>query len=133
VLCHLNLFQLPTFVHCLHKEDTMFKTMDGVEVYDKADVDGIIEPLTENVTTLIDQMSTKADKSEIRGIVDSEIDAVIDEKIAEIVPDIDEVVDREIVNVLEDYDTSSEVDTKIANATVPMTTTAATSLVDTYF
>lgn len=111
----------------------MFKTMDGVDVYDKADVDGIIEPITQNVTTLIDEMSTKADKSEIKDLVDTEIDAVIDEKLEELVPELDTIVDREITNVLTDYDTSTEVDEKIAAAVTPMTTTQATAIVDTYF
>lgn len=114
----------------------MFKTMDGVEVYDKADVDGIIEPITQNVTTLIDEMSTKADKSEVKDLVDTEIDAVINEKLEELVPQLDDIVDREITSVLTDYDTSDEVDTKIETAMsniTHMTTTEATAIVDTYF
>lgn len=111
-----------------------FKTIDGVVVYDKADVDGIIEPLIENVGTLDTQITEKADKSEVAALVDQEVEAVIETKIGEIAADIEAVVQRDIGTALTDYYTKEQVDEQIA-AVEPatMTTAEATAIVDTYF
>lgn len=122
----------------------MFKTMDGVAVYDKSDVDNIVGPIQQNtaeakqVATTIDSRKldkteathefeadrarlsnledTKADKSEIQQVVSSAIDAIINTKVASITSDINHVVDNAIDDALEDYDTPAQTTQKTANA-----------------
>lgn len=122
----------------------MFKTMNGVEVYDKSDVDNIVDPIQQNaaeakqVATTIDSRkldksqatlefaadrerlsnleSNKADKSEVAGMVSSAIDATINTKVASITSDINHVVDNAIDDALEDYDTPAQTAQKTANA-----------------
>lgn len=121
-----------------------FKTMDGVEVYDKSDVDNIVNPIQQNATeakqvaTAIDSRkldksqatlefaadrerlsnleSGKVDKSELAGMVSSAIDTTINAKVAAISSDINHVVDNAIDDALEDYDTPAQTAQKTANA-----------------
>lgn len=121
-----------------------FKTMDGVEVYDKSDVDDIITPIQQDATeakqiaTTIDSRkldksqatqefaadrerlsnleNNKVDKSEIPGMVNSAIDNVINAKVASITSDINHIVGNAVDAELDDYDDSNTVDQKIATA-----------------
>lgn len=122
----------------------MFKTMNGVVVYDKSDVDNIVGSIQQNaaeakqVATTIDSRKldkteathefeadrarlsnledTKADKSEIQQVVSSAIDATINTKVASITSDINHVVDNAIDDALEDYDTPAQTTQKTVNA-----------------
>ena len=122
----------------------MFKTMNGVVVYDKSDIDNIVGPIQQNaaeakqVATTIDSRKldkteathefeadrarlsnledTKVDKSELAGMVSSAIDATINTKVASITSDINHVVDNAIDDALEYYDTPAQTAQKTANA-----------------
>ena len=122
----------------------MFKTMDGVSVYDKQDVDGITDVInasvsqntsdianlktgvhnlqeqsvdfTEISTRVTTLESNKADKSEVSSLVQDSIDNVITAKVNTIASDINHIVDNAVDDALEDYDDSNAVDTKINNA-----------------
>lgn len=108
----------------------MFKTMNDVEVYDKSDVDNIVDPIQQNATeakqvaTTIDSRkldkseatrefaadrerlsnleSNKADKSEVAGMVSSAIDGIISTKIASITSDINHVIDNVVDDAVDD-------------------------------
>ena len=108
----------------------MFKTMNGIEVYDKSDVDNIVTPIQQNaaeakqVATTIDSRKldkteathefeadrarlsnledTKADKSEIQQVVSSAIDATINTKVASITSDINHIVDNTVDDAVDD-------------------------------
>ena len=111
-----------------------FKTINGVVVYDKSDVNGIVEPIVENVDTLNTQMTKKVNKSEVATLVDQEVEAIIAAKIEEVVADIEAIVQRDIGTALTDYYTKDQVNELIAAAEpATMTTTEATAIVDTYF
>jgi hypothetical protein len=118
--------------------------MNGIEVYDKSDVDNIVAPIQQNaaeakqVAESIDSRkldktdavhefeadrvrlsnleSNKADKSEIQQVVSNAIDATINTKVASITSDINHIVDNAIDDALEDYDTPAQTTQKTANA-----------------
>lgn len=122
----------------------MFKTMDGVEVYDKHEVDAIVTPIQQAATSAkqtaesIDSRKLnksdatrefatdrerlsaleegKADKSAIPSLVTEAIDSVINSKLATLESDINHIVDDSIDDELEDYDTSAQVTNKINTA-----------------
>ena len=108
----------------------MFKTMNGIEVYDKSDVDNIVTPIQQNaaeakqVATTIDSRkldktdavhefeadrarlsnleSNKADKSEVAGMVSSAIDGIINTKVASITSDINHIIDNTVDDAVDD-------------------------------
>lgn len=122
----------------------MFKTMDGVSVYDKQDVDTLVQPIEANATeakqiaTTIDSRkldkseaniafsedrarltaleTEKATKSELQTLVAEAINTAIQAKLNAIVSDINHIVDNAIDDELENYDNKSDVTSKIANA-----------------
>lgn len=121
-----------------------FKTMDGVEVYDKREVDTIITPIQQTATSAkqtaesidsrkLDKSDAtrefaadrerlsaleegKAAKSEVPEIVHQTVDATINAKLAAIESDINHIVDNAVDNALEDYDTPAQTTQKTANA-----------------
>lgn len=122
----------------------MFKTMDGVSVYDKQDVDSITDAINADVsqnTSDITNLKTgvnalqnnkadlndtkarvtalennKADKSEVSSLVQSAVDNIITAKVQGISSDINHIVDNAVDDALEDYDDSNAVDSKINTA-----------------
>lgn len=122
----------------------MFKTMDGVSVYDKQDVDTLVQPIEANATEAKELannvMSRKLDKSEaniafsedrarlaaletekatkaeLQTLVSEAINAAIQTKLNAIMSDINHIVDNAIDDELENYDNKSDVTSKITNA-----------------
>lgn len=122
-----------------------FKTMDGVTVYDKQDVDNLLEPVAQNATDakqaatalgnskadrsemnlelsadrqrLTALETGKADKTEIPTMVADTVNDIITTKVQAIASDINHIVDNAIDDELEDYDDSHAVNNKIATAT----------------
>lgn len=118
-----------------------FKTMDGVEVYDKRDVDNLVEPIQQNATEAkqeatslatrkldkseanlefaadrqrLDTLETgKADKSELSSEVTRQVDSIITTKLQAIESDINHIVDTEIAHELQDYDDAHTADAKV--------------------
>lgn len=121
-----------------------FKTMDGVEVYDKREVDAIVTPIQQAAASakqtaesidsrkfntsdatrefaadrerLSNLESNKADKSEVSSLVNSTVDGIINAKVTGITSDINHIVDNAIDDELEDYDTPAQTAQKTANA-----------------
>ena len=121
-----------------------FKTMDGVEVYDKREVDAIVTPIQQAAASAkqtaesIDSRKLnasdatrefaadrerlsaleagKANKSEISSLVTESIDSAISGKLATLESDLNHIVDNIVDDELEDYDTSSQVTDKINTA-----------------
>lgn len=113
----------------------MFKTMDGVSVYDKSEVDDITNAISADVsqnTSDITNLKTgvnalqnnKADKSEITPLVQSEVNDIIDTKVSEIAGTFENAIDgkvaatvtSEIGTTLASYDTGAQVSSKIDTA-----------------
>lgn len=132
-----------------------FKTMDGVEVYDKHEVDTIITPIQQAATGAkqtaesidsrkLDKSDAthefaadrarlsaleegKANKSEISSLVAETIDSAINSKLATLESDLNHIVDNIVDDELEDYDTSSQVTSKINAALQDYDTPAQTT------
>ena len=98
-----------------------FKTLDNVDVYDKTDVDQLVDPISQDLTDVKSRTSAlesgKADKSEIEAQVTQTVDNIIETKVTQIADsfsnNINSAVSSAVESELDNYATKSELNDKI--------------------
>lgn len=86
----------------------MFRTMDGVQVYDKADVDTVIQETKEELN------ASKAERSEIHELVQTAASTIIGEKVNEVAGTFENTINDKVAAAVTAEDIPGKIDTALA-------------------